>query len=70
MPVLCPVSVEGPDGRQCGPNTHVIESNFAGLFKTEICIYQCGDGFYVMRWQHKFLFFRSEIQQRLLQELQ
>ena len=66
----CPPFVES-NGLRCDRNSHEIESNFAGLYKTEICVYQCEDRkTFVLRWQHRFLWFRSEIQQRHLRHLQ
>ena len=70
MPEVCPSTVEIADGIQCQRNSGVTESNFAGLFKTQMCIYQCGNGVFVLRWQHRFLFFKSEIKQKIILELQ
>lgn len=70
MAQLCPPFVVS-NGVTCNRNSHVIESNFAGLFKTEICVYQCEDRkTFVLRWQHRFLWFRSETQQRHLRHLE
>ncbi len=70
MSDVCPLFVL-TSGVRCEPNLNVIESNFAGLFKTDICVLQCDDRkTFVLRWQHRFLWFRSEIQQRHLRHLE
>ena len=51
---------------------HFFESNFLGLFKTEVCVFQEQDDtkIFFLKWQHKFLWFRSEIQQHIIRHLE
>jgi hypothetical protein len=70
MSEVCPPFIDTPNVHY-DANRHIQESNFLGLFKTEICVLQGDDNdTFILRWQHKFLWFRTEIQQRVLRHLQ
>lgn len=70
MPEVCPPFIDTPN-QHFERNRRFTESNFLGLFKTEMCVMQSDDrGIFLLSWQHKFLWFRSEIQQHIIRHLE